>query len=81
MVEKIKTHILDGGEATRYLYSIDKYEETDTIPELQCEAPCYTCLDANPNFCMSCWGEFAGTDSDGNKNANEKYFLQQEPGG
>lgn len=36
---------------------IDAYLTDDLKPKLKCNAPCYTCLDSDPNWCRSCWGK------------------------
>lgn len=74
MVDKVKS------DPETYLFAIDTYPENDIRPLLKCVAPCLTCLDAIPDYCLSCWGQFAGEDSDGVPQANLKYFLQKKNG-
>lgn len=38
------------------------------VAQLKCNAPCFTCLDTNPNYCSSCWGKEAKKDY-------KNYFL------
>lgn len=52
---------------------IDVYRYNDIIPLLKCEEPCFTCLDTNPKYCLSCWGR--ETDI-GEAGSFSKYFLQ-----
>lgn len=51
---------------------IDAYLTDDLKPKLKCNAPCYTCLDSDPNWCRSCWGALGGT-------KYKDYFLQATP--
>lgn len=56
MFTTIKNKVLGGEDASEYLFHIDTYHGHDIKPELKCVAPCYTCLEAFPDYCMSCWG-------------------------
>lgn len=40
----------------KYAYGIDMLESNQFKAQLKCNSPCYTCLDGNPDWCMSCWG-------------------------
>lgn len=53
---------------------IDAHLTDDLKPKLKCNAPCYTCLDSDPNWCQSCWGKGA---LGGSK--YKEYFLQATP--
>ena len=35
---------------------IDTLKNNDIRPELECAQPCYTCKEADSNYCTSCWG-------------------------
>lgn len=74
MVSKVKTN------PEQYLFAIDIYPSNDIRPLLKCVAPCLTCLNAVPDYCTSCWGQFAGEDASGVPQANLKYFLQKKEG-
>lgn len=69
------------GDPERYLFAIDTYPDNDIRPLLKCVAPCLTCLDAFPDYCLSCWGQYAGEDANGDPQENTKYFLQKKDGG
>ena len=51
---------------------IDALLTDDLKPQLKCNAPCYTCLDSDPDWCRSCWGAQGGT-------KYKDYFLQATP--
>lgn len=55
-----------------YFKGIDEYPYNDIIPLLKCEEPCFTCLDNDPKYCLSCWGR----DTDIGSGTFSKYFLQ-----
>lgn len=71
MVSKVKS------DPETYLFAIDDYPLNDIRPLLKCVAPCLSCLDAFPDYCMSCWGQFAGEDETGVPQPNLRYFLQR----
>jgi hypothetical protein len=50
---------------------IDVYRYNDIIPLLKCEEPCFTCLDTNPKYCLSCWGR----ETDIGEGTFSKFFL------
>jgi hypothetical protein len=72
MVTKVKS------DPARYLFNIDTLPGNELRPLLKCVAPCLGCLDAFPDYCMSCWGQFAGDDENGVPQDNKKYFLQKK---
>jgi hypothetical protein len=82
MVDKIKSEVErtsnkpDEGVEGKYLYAIDELKVTDLKPLLKCKSPCYTCLDAVADYCLSCWGQYAGEDETGTRQANTNFFLQ-----
>jgi hypothetical protein len=39
-----------------HFVGVDDYPWNDIFPLLKCQAPCYTCLESNPEYCLSCWG-------------------------
>jgi len=51
------------------IHGIDALQGNSKRPVLKCLAPCYTCLDAKPQWCTSCWGP--GTTAP----LNKKTFL------
>ena len=56
-----------------YTYLIDKLPGNNVKPKLLCNAPCYTCLESDPDYCTSCWGEGVNKD-------NKDIFLSRLPG-
>lgn len=63
---------------TTYFKGIDVYPislefNDNIIPLLKCVAPCYTCLDSDPEYCLSCWGRSTDTGLD---QPFETFFLQ-----
>ena len=56
------------------IHGIDSLQVTTKKPELKCQAPCYTCLDAKPQWCTSCWGPGPPKDLP-NAPINKKIFL------
>jgi hypothetical protein len=57
-------------KSNNLLYSIDSYKQNDMVAQLKCNAPCYKCLDSDPNYCSECWGM-------GAKEGYKNYFLQK----
>jgi hypothetical protein len=67
-VKKFETFI--KADPQKYvIHGIDALQGNSKKPVLKCEAPCYTCLDAKPRWCTSCWGP--GTSAP----LNKKTFL------
>lgn len=67
-VKKFETAVKADPE--KYvIHGIDSLAGNTKRPQLKCQAPCYTCLDAKPWWCTSCWGP--GTANPPNK----KTFL------
>ena len=58
----------------KYAYGIDTLEGDQFKARLKCNSPCYTCLDGNPDWCLSCWGPGASGDF-------KRTYLQSFPGG
>jgi hypothetical protein len=77
MVDTLKTYYTAPGAKAgdKYLYAIDVMLGNDLKPLLKCDSPCFTCLDAVSTYCLSCWGQFAGEDSTGARQANTMYYL------
>ena len=55
------------------IHGIDELPGNTKKPILRCEAPCYTCLDAKPRWCTSCWGPGTLDPADA---TNKMTFLQ-----
>ena len=54
-VKKFETFV-KADPAKYVIHGIDELPGNSKKPILKCEAPCYTCLDAKPTWCTSCWG-------------------------
>ena len=39
-----------------YFKYVDYFPFNSVKPKLKCNFPCYTCLNNNANYCLSCWG-------------------------
>ena len=62
------------------IHGIDALQGNSKKPELKCQAPCHTCLDAKPQWCTSCWGPTILDKANGNRKVpNAKTFLMQNP--
>lgn len=49
-----------GTSPATYAIPIDELLGDAVRPKLACNAPCYTCLSSQPDYCQSCWGPGAG---------------------
>ena len=39
-----------------YFKYVDYFPFNTVKPKLKCNFPCFTCLNNNPNYCLTCWG-------------------------
>jgi hypothetical protein len=49
-----------GTSPATYAIPIDELWGDAVRPKLACNAPCYTCLSSQPDYCQSCWGPGTG---------------------
>ena len=57
-VQAMITKVFDPSNSKgveTYTYGMDQYAGNKLVPKMKCNSPCYTCLSADPDFCLSCW--------------------------
>lgn len=77
---EIQAGLSSGPEPTPFSPTgVDEVVGNDLRPRLLCNAPCLTCLESNPDYCLACWGRGTYKDSEGTIE-NDLLFLMSRDG-